>query len=707
MLHLDFETRSIVDLIKRGGYNYASDPTTQIVLASYAFDNDPVQRWRRGDPYPFKGYDGPIAAFNAQFERLIWDYIATHDHDWEPVALERWLCVAAQARANALPGALGNCARALQLDHQKDMAGHRLMLKMCRPKTYEPLTWFEGPDDMEKLHCYCDDDVETERAIYQSTRQLSEPEKKYYWEYERINDRGIGVDVEFAESALEYADDEKEFFAEELGRLTASKAHPKGEITSARQFARIKTWLDPRFASGDDPERELEPHERPRISETAKDMMKYYKNGEPKWSLDSATRHNLLALNEEQQGLLSPDVQELIEILHDAGKSSISKYNAIVNRNVDGTVHGLYIMAGAGQTGRGSSTGVQVHNLPRDVMADTQTAIDEFKAFDDKAIDERADAVGGVVYALAQLVRPTFMARGNNVLMWSDWSSIEARALPWLAMDARAQAKLDRFRACDLDKTLPDVYVENAINMKLFLDDGTPNRQTGKVAELSMGFGGGIGAFLAMAKGYGVTVDVATATRIRDTWRAMNPWASDKRTGFWAKLERAAMQAINHPNTEYKVGRLSYLYTPGTLNGLGALWCKLPSGRPLCYPNARIEMVTKPWGARDLSITAIKGVFKPKQGVSEWPRVVLWPGLLAENATQGTCACLLNDTIITSPVPLIGHTHDELLAETEQARRTAALLKKHMEKGPAWAAGLPLFAETGSAKRYKEKGIVA
>lgn len=306
--------------------------------------------------------------------------------------------------------------------------------------------------------------------------------------------------------------------------------------------------------------------------------------------------------------------------------------------------------------------------------------------------------LGGDLHALAKIIRPAIIAPKGRFLMWGDWSAVEARLLPYLADDPRAKKKLKAFAASDADPSLPDVYVKNAVEMGLYLD-GKPNRQTGKVAELSLGYGGGVGAFQAMARNYGVHVNDDLADDIKQSWRAINPWATD----FWRALDRASMNAVGRPGKVYRAGLLEYMYLPHVLNKHGALYCKLPSGRLLTYPGARIEEVEKPWGDEP-GITAMKGSWTPKVDAPDWPRFSLWYGLLAENATQAAQADLTNDAIARAfdlGLEICGHTHDELLSVTDEPEHDEPLLRRAMMEREAWAAGVPLKVDIGFGTRYK------
>jgi DNA polymerase len=221
------------------------------------------------------------------------------------------------------------------------------------------------------------------------------------------------------------------------------------------------------------------------------------------------------------------------------------------------------------------------------------------------------------------------------------------------------------------------------------------------VPTLSLGYGGGQGAFLSMAKNYGVRLDVKEVAKIVKQWREANAWAPR----FWEALESAAKMAMSRPGVSYSAGRVQYRYDPLALGGMGALFCILPSGREICYPDPLIEIVEKAWG--DIpTITCRKGSWRPKKGTKLWPRVALWKGLMAENVTQAACADLLNNALLRTAdagLCVAAHTHDEILIETARPKRDSGLLKEIMEARPGWRGddALPLKAEVEYGYRYK------
>jgi DNA polymerase len=670
VMHIDFESYSRCDLIKEGAYRYASHPSTRPHILSYAPEGGRVLRWMPGDPYPFRDYTGPFYAWNAQFERLLWNRTMVRIFEWPELPIERFRCVAAMARASALPGKLENSARCMNIRNKKDQRGTFLIKKLCVPQGDGNFLWetAEGKEEADQLlpelYGYCDQDVRAEMGMAEHLRDLTPREWSQYHLSEKINDRGVRVDLDFARGAAKYVEEEKEFFGERLVDITA------GEVTTARQFKRIKEWI------------------WPRLSVPAQKMCEHYKDGEKKVSFDKAVRNNLLdAATSNVVGLHGPlmtdEAVEFTEIIDLAGNSSVSKYQTMLNREQDGVIRGLYICFGAGQTHRYSSVALQVHNFKRDIPQDVLDTIAAIK---------EGFKVQNPIPKLAGSLRPTIIPAKGKSAVWGDWSAIEAKALPWLANDERAQVKLDLFREGI------DVYIRNAESMGF----GPEQRQTGKVAELSLGYGGGIGAFHAMARGYGVRVDDRTANRIKNVWRADNPWAET----FWHTLEAAATRAIKNPYEEFEAGRLSYMYTPEEINGQGALWCRLPTGSLLCYPGARLEEVETPWGELKMGITAIKGNWLPKKDETDWPRVTLWYGLLAENATQAICAEILQDGLQlcdAAGLPVDMHTHDEIKFDSRTPKRDARKLLRIMENPGDVYEGLPLTAEVEYGPRYKIK----
>jgi DNA polymerase len=697
--HLDFETYSEADLTQIGAYAYAAHPTTDVLCASYAIGKSKVRRWLPGDACPFDNLDVDdieIHAWNSGFERLIWREIMVPRYGWPRLRLTQFVCVSAQARITAAgPAKLDTAGRFFGQTHKKDRQGHLHMLKMCRPASekeqiayeYENQASFHReflqrchhtPENIEKLAAYCDQDVRTERDIAAILPEWRDEDLVSFWDSERINDHGIVVDTDFARAATAYAEDEKAYFNERLAEITGNV------VTTPRQFQKIKEWALPRMCA------------------EAVEITEHYAYGVKKNTFDADTRSNLLTEYATDPEFLDEDVAEFIEILDLAGKSTISKYQAIANRSIadltddNPRVHGSYMFAGASQSGRFSSTGIQLHNLVRKVPGDTVAVIRAFKRADRRSVE----AFGKPIHLLSQLVRPAITGchGGDFDLVWADWSAIEARALPWLSLHPDADERLALFRRGD------DVYCYTASKIfgRKITPDDKDERQIGKVAELSLGYLGGVGAFGAMAKNYGVRLPERQILDIIKVWRNENSWA----VGFGDALEAAAKNAILYPGSSYSAGRISYRFDAQALGGMGALFARLPSGRELCYPEARLDVIRTKWGEDKATVTARKSAWQPKQGEEAWPRVALWRGLLAENVTQAACADLLMLALRRARkagLAVCAHTHDEIMIESTDLERDAPLLARAMTDRPPWPGAdmLPLNVEVGWGYRYK------
>jgi DNA polymerase len=663
-MSFDFETRSRVDLLKAGAYAYAVDESTEVLCLGYQrHDWNEPRLWLPGERWPAEIREvldrrepASLWAHNAAFERLVFYYVL----DFPVADPMYWYCTAAQAAARGLPRGLDNLARCIgHAEYQKDRRGKELIKLLCVPQSDG--TWLEDDGLSLELFDYCLQDVRVERACASESPPLTEQELREYWANEVINDRGLKVDVNWCRKAVTYAATETAEVAEAFTDLTGLEMKKKpGESH--------RDWV------------------RDRLSPDALALIKRYRKGEARYSLDSFSRRNLLLQEEESPGFIDQDVVEALELMNDIAGSSTSKYQRMLDMEIDGRCRGAYLFCGAGSTGRFSSRGIQMHNLKRAVHPNPEKIIAEGPDLDDSVMNQ-----------LASMLRPTIIAGRGRTLVWGDWSGIEARMLPWLADDRRAGNVLSVFRECDADPSLPGLYERVA-------EEIGESRQIGKVAVLSLGYGGGAGAFKSMAVNYGINVDAERADTIKEAWRAANPWAQR----FWYRLRDAAWGAVQHPGVPFEAGRVTYQYFPGFLRG--TLCCALPSGRVLYYPDARIEEIeqTDATGAvvgMTTELTAAKGAWSPKSGEKEWPRAKMWPGLLAENVTQAACACLLREALVTledADAPVVGHTHDEVLLEVPSVdwRAWANTLKVAMETASAWAKGLPLNAEIGHGKRY-------
>ena len=673
ILHIDFETFSRCNLIAHGAYTYAQHISTGVHCMGYAFDEEEPRLWLPSEPFPQDVTDhikagGMLHCHNAQFERLIFWYVVCPDHDVPEPALEQFYCTAAQARCRALPANLDDLGRCLKLSLLKDKRGKELIKLLCIPNK-ETGAFNRDPELLQELYDYCLQDVRVERLAANCTPGLTDDELATYHAMETVNDAGLMVDVELAKAAGRYAALELEEICEKLRNVTG------GAIQTPRQYQKIKDFILDR---SDD---------RARKAMTVVKTDRKTGLEERKVSFGKDNRRRLLEIAEADPDFLPSEGLQVIGLVDEAGRSSVSKFENMMKRAdiEDHRVRGAYICFGAGQTGRASSMGLQVHNMPRNTAKDP----DKVRRW---IIEDRE--LPGVMDTLSSMLRPAILAAPGHSFVCGDWAAIEARVLPWISKSNGGSYVLDVFEEVDADPDAPDLYMIEAGN--LFNKDPktvTKNeRAIGKVEVLALGYQGGYRAFQAMARGYGITVSDEEAERIKDTWRFNNQWAVD----LWKDLNQAALAAVFAPGTEVQAGRVSYYHA-----GDGhPLYCMLPSGRALSYPQVRMEE-----GDYGPELTAVKGQWKPKADETDWPRIKLYGGLLAENITQAASADILFDAVrkaVAAGLNVVGTTHDELLVETANPDIDKCKLETIMLDTPAWAAGLPMAAELWTGKRYRK-----
>jgi len=648
MLWLDLETRSQVDLGLNGLLRYAQDPTTEVICMSYAFGDGDIVTWFSEDAdfpedviaYIEKGL--PIAAHNASFERHLFDFVLSNDYNFKPPKLEQWRCTSAWAMAHGLPGSLKFVCQALKLPLQKQTEGTRLIRDYSAP--HFKTEWVGN--DKQLMQDYCEMDVATMRLFCSVLRELTPQEWSQYHVTEHINDRGVPLDIPFVTAALEYADDVRHDISEELTKLTG------GLVNKATERKGRDEWL----------KRMLTDEQVNDVTVTSK--------GVEKIKFDQEYRAILAAMPD-----LHDDVSKLIDLIEQAGGSTISKYKAMANTHVNGRVHGSLIWNGAGATGRYSSRGLQLQNFRRDVFKDPEPLIDAI---------EKGVGVERPAETLGRLIRSAIYC--PNGMTYSDYSQIEARVLPWLSNDPEADKTLDIFRKGR------DLYSENAVGMFDLnsIEDVTPDlRQAAKQGVLACGFGGGARAVQAMAKGYGLKYSFDQANNIKEAWRKANAWASP----FWYGLKDAAWDAYHSPGLVTQSGKLKF-----QSDGKDYVWMMLPSGRLLAYIKPRVELVEYPWGDEGWELTCLWGSGRPKAG-QKWPRRTLNHLILSENATQGTAADIMRETIVRAHkagLDVLFSVHDELVVEGH----CHAKLHEIMITKPAWTTGLPIDADTQESTRY-------
>ena len=689
---IDFETRSTVDLKKTGVHIYAKDPTTDVWCAAYAFDDEPVQLWLPGDPCPWPLFEhvfdgGLVSAFNAAFERIIWREIMGPRYGWPVPRLEQYRCTMAMSLAMALPGSLEEACPAVGLDIVKDMAGHRLMLQMSRPRSFKdgvPI-WWDDAERREKLYAYCKQDVEAERALEKRLFALRPSEQELWFLDQRINDRGVRIDRALCRSS-------ESVIAQATASADARMRSITGnEVSACSNSQQLAAWIR-RQGFG--------------TEGVAKDAIAY-----------------LL-----ERPDLTPSVREAVELRQAAAKASTAKVQQFMHRSAgDGRMRGNLQYHGA-STGRWAGRGAQLQNLPRPSKAHSKAMpmlIEALRTGNAEWVEMLLDRP---LDALASALRGMIIAAPGRKLVASDFSNIEGRVLAWLAGE---ETTLDAFRAFDAG-TGPDLYLVAAAgiyNVPLAsLNENSPERQTGKVAELALGYQGGVGAFQSMAAGYGVKIgeallsiernaaaanlekaadgwkqrgrgsgtperDWMAAELVKLAWRDNRP----KTVQLWKELDAGAIEAVQNPGAIVEVGYVAY-----RMSG-SFLWCKLPNGRCLCYPYPRIVRKPAPWDEqKSLPAIVYKGI---DSRTHKWSDQDLYGGKSAENITQAVARDLMAEGMVrveAAGYPVVLTVHDEVVAEPPASFGSEPEFSRLLSTLPAWAKGCPVSAKGWEGDRYRK-----
>lgn len=655
-LEIDFETQSACDIKKHGVYIYMAHPSTAPLFASYKLHGGPTKRWDAHEPCPADiaahvAAGGTIKAHNAGFERLLWQMILTPRYGWPAAANEQFVCTAATAAALSLPRDLAGLGEALGLSVQKDKDGYRLIRKFSlprKPRKGEPdglyfNTAQEHPADWEKFKAYCDVDVETEAAADARMIPLRTECQQAYWLSERINDRGIRVDVESAHAAMRLAEKAKADLDREMTIVTA------GYVTACTQVAALTAWVQ---AQGVD--------------------------------MTSAAKAELEELLEAED--LPSHVRRAIELRQEAAKTSVSKLSTFLERaGHDNRIRGAFLFRAAG-TGRYSSTGAQLHNMPRprkdfeDADLDLRTLFAAIRTGDPSWLRTLyGDSLGRPLWLLSDAVRGFLWAAPGHELLVADYSGIEGAVSAWFAgEDWKVQALFEIMA----DPSLPDLYRRAAAAIMNTTTDVItkkhPLRQSvGKTSELALQYQSGISGLNSMARAYKVKLasvfepvwDAAPSDRrdraekryeecleredattkilsregwlaaevIKLGWRASNPAIA----ASWKTLEEAAYEAVANPGTVVPALKAKF-----TVKG-GFLWCMLPSGRCLAYGAPRIKDVEVPWADKEQppekretrSAVTVLGV---NSVTKKFERYAIYGGLILEN-------CLGDETEVLTP----------------------------------------------------------
>lgn len=644
-----------MDLNRAGVYRYAEDPTTDVLCMAYAFDDEEPELWVPGDQIPDRiarhvAGDGELRAWNAAFERIVWRTILGPGYGFPVPRLEQWVCTAAEAAAMALPRSLAATASVLRVPQQKDDDGHRLMLQLSRPRSRNSgvITWWEKEDHPEKfrrLYEYCRQDVRTERAIAQRLRRLSDAERQIYLADQRMNDRGVLLDMRLVRAARAIAAEGVRRANTQLTKIT------DGGVTAVTQIGRLTAWLRGR-------------DDAPAIPDLRKSTVRDFLSGE-----------------------LPDDVREILEVRAEAGKSSVAKLDAMEACVCkDGRARGLVLYHGA-STGRWVGRLIQPQNFPRGTVDHPERFIERILAGEYDLIDVEAPALS----VISSLLRGMFVASPGCRLIVGDYAQIEARVLAWIAeqddlMEAfRAGAKVyERMAARIYRRPVEEIA------------KGSVERQIGKMTVLGCGYQMGWTTFRDQTREQtGIALTDEEAQTAVSAYREMN----DRIVQFWYDINRAAIRAVARPGEVTAVGRNGKIRY--VVRGQ-FLWCILPSGRPLAYARPCLEQKVPRWGGEPRKMLRYTGV---NSYTRKWGPQYAYGGLLTENVVQAMARDLLADAMLRlekAGYPPVLSVHDELGADVPENHGSVEEFAEIMRTTPAWAAGCPVEVEAWEGSRYRK-----
>lgn len=653
MIHLsiDLETYSDVNLKKAGLYRYVQSPAFEILLFAYSFDGAPTQviDMAQGEKIPLEvihALTDPQCvkhAYNAAFE---WYCLSKYMGAQLPPS--QWRDTMLHGLYAGYTAGLDATGRALGIpeDKQKLTTGKALIRYFCVPckptKANGGRTRNYPHHDLEKwalFKTYNGQDVVAEMEIERRLSVFPVPDfVQKQWETDLlINARGVAVDMDFCEGALELGETIRAQLTDEAVQLSGLQ-----NPNSVKQLAR---WLS---------------------AETGDDIT----------TLRKETIKELLGRDNADH------VQRMLEIRQELGKTSTKKYDAIEAAVCDDRrVRGLLQFYGANRTGRWAGRLVQVQNLPRTYTEPLEFARELVKG---RKLDALRIVYGSPNDTLSQLIRTAFVAAPGNVLIDADFSAIEARVISWLADE---EWRLEVFR------THGKIYEASASQMFGVplerIKKGNPEyslRQRGKVAELALGYQGGVPAMRQMDTGK-LLADLPDEEikDIVDKWRNTNP----KIRNLWYSFNDAAIRVIQNGGS-LRVRCCTFARECDCIRGTTSMTISLPSGRKLYYVEPSVG--ENRWGGPSITYMGVNDKNK-------WGRIETYGGKLVENVVQAIardCLAQAIEHLEAAGLPVVFHIHDEVVIDTAAFDTNDAMLDKVvkiMSTPIPWAEGLPLGAD--------------
>lgn len=644
-LFIDVETYSSVNIKESGAYKYIESPDFEILIIGYALDDGPVNiiDLAQGDEIPEEFEEALFdsectkVAHNAVFERLSFKRIGYN------IPTEQWYCTAVKAAYCGLPLSLDAVSKRLDLTDKKLDTGKALIKYFscpCKPTRINGMRTRNYPSDApEKWDMYKEYntyDVLAEREIFQklSAYEIPDIERKMYVLDQNINDRGILVDMELAQSAI--AVDNK------YTTLLTNRAKELTGLQNPNSPTQIRKWIE-----------SITGH-----------------------AVSSLSKESMPDLLEEFKDY--PNIIEMLNIRKKLSKTSIKKYYAMLNCAMsDNRCRGLFQFYGANRTGRWAGRLLQLQNLSKNHISHIEIPRELIRARDWDTVEMLYDNVADI---LSQLVRTALIAPKDKLFAVADFSAIEARVISWLANE---KWRMDVFKG--------DGKIYEATGSKMFnvpmsaITKGSVLRDKSKISELALGYEGSLGALKRMG-GERMGLSNTEMMSLVRKWRAANPAI----VSMWAEIDRASKEAVRYQRPVSCTCKNLIFDCDGQF-----MTIQLPSGRKLFYANPAFENKTIGRSAVPTRVLCYGGII---QETNQWGEIDTYGGKLTENIVQAIARDLLGNSMLNMQkegFAITMHVHDEAIAEIpiENADKHYYDMVKTMEQVPEWASDFPLKAD--------------
>ena len=688
----DFETASETDLKKAGAWVYSECPTTEILCLFVSYGDTAPVGYYGADL--FYRPDHPLAkaieagdlfiAQGAGFEKAIWRNIMMLFYGWPNVPDRQWHCTQSVCAMKALPLGLDKAASVLRLNEQKDTVGSKLTIGLSKPKRGY---YNRSPEILSRVYSYCAQDVRTEIEMHKRVGFLQPSERQVYLLDQRINQRGVRIDLEYVAACEEVVQKAMTPLLGEFGSLTGG--------LKPTQTAKLLKWTQDKGVNigswdGVGEERVWKPNLR-------KDTIVKLLGMEEEDADDGEDEDSYEGPSETPLFALPGEVRRVLDIRRICGSASIKKLGAMracVSR--DGRVRGAVQYHGT-TTGRWAGRLFQPHNFPRPTLSvgdvDKTGAVirkmvkwqDIYSAISRRDVEEIAFMYGDPIETVISGLRHCIISDPGRDLCIGDFKTVEARIVLALA------GQYDKVQLIADGK---DIYIDMAqtIFKRLIDKDKNPMERTiGKQTVLGAGFGMGAPKF---QKNYAQGQDLEFCTKVIDAYRKDFAPEVPK---LWYGLEDAAAKTV-WDRTPHEAFGVRY--------AIEDLWltARLPSGRKLYYTNPRPVKRAMPWDEDDIRA----GWTFQAQKMGRWRTIDAYGGLLTENVVSGLAADLLRAAMFRcekNNLPVVLTVHDEIITEPLTGQSDAKLLEHLMSERDPWAVELqiPVGADTWNGDgRYRK-----